>query len=463
MATLLTPVDLTKLTLAASVNSLVLGGKIDWSYTDKFSESDNPIGASTNIRRPVLGTINFNNIAFTSGAGNITENFSTLIVNTTATAFMTFSECDAALRCAPKDFMRRYGSRIGAQIGAQVDSKLFDAIVNAGANLGTTGFTGSGQPVLGSSAVQSGAQTGAQWLVAGSGNSGTMASPGTLTSADLLLAKQYLDDSAAPDYDRYGILTPKASNQISNAQLTLFNAQTAIAAIYMKGRIGQFAGIEFAMSQSPVAHTNGAAWGSATISTTAIAATNNSTWSETGSLTVNAFTASTVNAGDMFTIGTAAAGVVWVNPLTKAPTTNLVQFTVVTAIGTAATTNQTVVASPAIILSGPYQNAVITGATSTTAAVTLQGAASATYQESVVFQRDAIAAAAPKLYVPKGHDFADYERDGESGIGMRVVRSYDSIGAAPGASGTPSLITRMDTVFGIKIVRPEWIVRIRTA
>jgi len=121
------------------------------------------------------------------------------------------------------------------------------------------------------------------------------------------------------------------------------------------------------------------------------------------------------------------------------------------------------VASPAIILSGPYQNAVITGTTSATAAVTLQGAASATYQESVVFQRDAIAAAAPKLYVPKGHDFADYERDGESGIGMRVVRSYDSIGAAPGASGTPSLITRMDTVFGIKIVRPEWIVRIRTA
>jgi hypothetical protein len=451
MATLLTPAQITKLTLASYAANSQMVKLADWSYSDKFGNSDGQIGATLQIRRPVLATLVGNNMAYAAANASLTEYQQALVVDNTVTAALQFSEADMALRV--EQFNQRYISKIATQMGAYTDSLIYDAISNAGKSTNSTAFTGT-LPYS-----QTKVQVGAGWCVFGSGNSGTMAAPGSATSYDFLRCKKLLDDMNAPNNDRVAILTPLAAAQITNAQLTLFNAQSAISDAYESGVIGRFANIKFTESPNPAAHTNGL-WAGSPVHTLIAGA---STFSESTTISVTGLTLSTtVRAGDMFTIGTITAGAVTagyarVNPYTKQPTGELVHFTVLSDV--TATGTDTLTIAPAIITSGPEQNCVVVGSGSK--AVTILGTAGATYQESVVFQKEAIACAAVKLVRPNGMDMSEVVRDPDSGINLRLVRQYDAIGAAPGASGLPSMITRLDTLLGFKILRGEWIIRFR--
>ena len=44
-----------------------------------------------------------------------------------------------------------------------------------------------------------------------------------------------------------------------------------------------------------------------------------------------------------------------------------------------------------------------------------------------------------------------------------MIQTFDSLGAAAGLNGIPQQITRFDAIVGIKVLRPEWCVRIRCA
>lgn len=417
MSTILTSQIISKETIMQVENALILGNRADWSYSEKFGKQDAQIGTSYDIRRPILTNVQINNLAYVAANANVTETKVNLALGTTLTTPMFFNDNDLAFKV--EKFSDRFVKNASVRIAATMDSLIADSAINA--NL-------AGQSV----------QTGAGWVV------GTYGTP--VGTSALLQAKQLLLDSACPDDgDLYGVLTPKAMMEISNAQITLFNAQASIADIYKKGYIGTFAGIQWASSQSLVGHTNGA---QGTIAIGAGSAVLTAGWAETGTFTVTALTA-TVNAGDVFTV----AGVYQVNPLTKAVTSNLQQFTVLSQY-TAGATALTV--SPAPITAGEYQNISVTVASKTG---TLVGATGATGLESLVFHKKAFAIASPELVLPKASSFdmAEYTKSEETDLGIRFLRGYDMVGA----SGSVGFVSRLDTIFGIKIVRPEWIVRIR--
>lgn len=417
MATLLTSNIISKETLMQVENALILGKRVDSSYSDKFGKQDAQIGTSYDIRRPILSNVQVNNMAYVAANANVTETKVSIALGTTLTTPMSFSDTDLAFKI--EKFSDRFVKPATTVIAARVDSFIADAAINAGLY---------GQSV----------QTGAGWVV---GTYGT-----ALTTQTILTAKQLLLDAACPDDgDIYGILSPKANAELAAAQVTLFNAQKAISDIYSKGYIGEFAGVEFSTSQSLVAHTNGA---QGTLAIGAGSAVLTAGWAETGVFTVST-TTGIINAGDVFTV----AGVYQVNPLTKAVTSNLAQFTAVTS---AAVGSTSVAVSPAPIIDGEYKNISTTVASKT---ATLVGATGATGLESLMFHKKAIAFASPELVLPKASSFdmAEYVRSEEVEFGIRFLRGYDMVGA----SGAVGFVSRLDTIFGVKIVRPEWIVRIR--
>ena len=428
MSILINSSTITKAALVMLENNLVAGNKIDWSYSDKFAVQDNKIGASLSIRRPVFGNIQTNNMAWTSATAQVTETRVNLAINSTYTVALQFTDADLALRL--ERFIDRYIKPILSQVAAKFDLAIGDAISNCGA-AGTSAFTGQASDIQ--------KQVGGMW-VAGSFS--------TALSADTLVyAKQLLLDAGCPDDgDIYGVLTTKGNRQLVTTFQNLFNPSEEIAKVYKKGYIGGYNGIEFATSQSTAAHTNG---GQATLAIGAGSAVLTAGWAETGTFTVTS-TTSAINAGDVFTV----AGVYAVNPLTKVQTTNLQQFTVVNSY-TAGTTALEV--SPAPITGGEYQNISTTVASKT---ATLVDAAGATGQEGYIFHKSAIVAASPELTLPKSSSFnmAEYERSEITELGVRLLQGFDMYGVG----GAVGMNTRIDVVFGLKIVRPELIVRIRS-
>lgn len=420
MSTLLTSNVISKETLMQVENSLIAANRVDWSYSDKFGKQDAQIGTTYRIRRPLLPNVQINNLAWSAANAQVTETEVTLSIGSTITVPMAFSDYDLSFKV--EKFADRFVKNAAVRIAAIMDKDIADACTNA-------------------ALLNQGVQTGAGWVV------GTYNTP--LSTSALLQAKQYLLDAACPDDgDIYGVLTPKAMAEISNFQMTLFNAQASIADIYKKGYIGEFAGIQWASSQSLVAHTNG---GVSALTIGAGSSATSAGWFETGVLTVTAIGA-TINAGDVFTV----AGVYAVNPLTKTITSNLAQFTVVTSAGPGATS---LTVSPCPITGGEYQNISTTVASKT---ASLVGKIGETGQESLVFHKKAIAVASPELAIPKNSSFdmAEFVKSEETELGIRLLRGYDMLGVG-GANGQPGFNTRLDTVYGIKIVAPSWVVRIR--
>lgn len=462
---ILSTVQLAKASLIAAANKLRLARNIDWSHSDKFGVMDNPIGETIVIKRPVYSTVVDDNMAFTSGAGAVNQGKVHLTVNSTATAFLTFSEMQVALQGSESQFLKDFGPSIGSQMASRVESRLYNAISNAGTGLKSTAFTGSGSPVLAATDIQTVTQPGAQWLVYGSGVTAGVASPshatpGALTPGDMFKISAILDDAACPSDDRYAVLSPTAMAFLADSASKYFNPQTDASKAFREGVVGTIGDIEMSASQVVGTHTNGAWAGTIRTDTTAIAAYS-SVWLESGSLTFTGVTVgASFNAGDMFTVGGGGTGIFWCNPLTKQSNGQLIQFNVVTAVASAAGTTQVIECSPKLITSGPDQNCVIITKASET--VTLLGAPSTTYQESVVFHKKAIAGAAPKLFVPDNKT-SSYARLKDMKIGLRFVSDYDTFGAAAGNNGVPKAMTRMDMVFGIKVTNGERCVRIRTA
>lgn len=421
MSTLINSSIISKETLAMFENNLVLGNRIDWSYTDKFGKADGKIGITYGIRRPVMPNVKTTNLAWDAALANVIETQVTLTVGAMMTAPMLFDDVDLALRI--DQFSSRYIKPISTVMASKADQSIAEAVSNC-------------------SKFGNGVQTGGGWVV---GTAGT-----AIVSDTLLQAKQLLMDSGCPDEDIFGVLTPKAMREITNAQIGFFNAQDSISKLYKKGYIGVFAGVDFAFSQSLSTHTNG---GVSTLTIGAGSVVLTAGWAETGTFTVTGIT-NTINPGDVFTV----AGVYQVNPATKVSTSNLQQFTVVETAVAGATS---VVVSPAPITAGAYQNISTTVASKT---ASLVGAAGSVNAESIVLHKSAIAAASPELVIPNGKDEGQFVRSEETSLGLRYVRVYDALGAAGvGGVGTasPGFASRVDSIYGIKIVRPEWIVRVR--
>jgi len=409
---LLTNSIITKESIMQLEGNAVLSTMGDWKYSSMFAKEADQIGDSLRVRRPILSTILEDDMTW---VGN--KPFESQVELKIDKSFLTplyFSEADMTLRI--EKFSSRFIEEAVAQLAVKIDKYFYGKV-----------------------------QESCHWSV------GQYETP--ITSDTILAAKELLDASSMPQNSEvYGILTPKHSRSLSNAQIVLFNAQKEISDIYRKGKIGTFAGIQFSESTTSPTHTDGSVWTGNAGSFDVSVAGLTSGWAETSTITVSGFTVGrTVAAGDVFTLSGVNGKVYNYNPLVGGQTPYVQQFVVREAVASTLSAGQTLVISPALVLSGEYQNCV-----GVTGVVQLKGYSntSATMgQEGLIFHKSAIAMASPSLSMPKGTDKMAQESGEATDLKIRYSRDWNSINNV--------YVTRLDCLVGIKVLRPEWCARVR--
>lgn len=258
-----------------------------------------------------------------------------------------------------------------------------------------------------------------------------------------------LDDAGSPQDDqRYLVTTPNMQASAVSANFSLFNPTGPIGESFKRGRYGrQVLGWDWYMDQNCPTHTEGTRTG-----------TNGTSWTVSGanqtgnSLLITGLTAAdTISKGDVFTIGTIAAGtgVQSVNPQSRQATGVLQQF-VVTADFTSDGGTDTIQIEPAITPSGQFQT--VDRSPASGAVLTFAGASATVNRYGLGFHRDAFTLVTAPLELPKGVHEAYYAGDDQTGIGVRVVTAYDI--------RTNEMITRFDVLYGWAALRPELAVRV---
>ena len=420
---LLTSKKITKAAARLFMNQLGFGMNINWDWTSEFGQKQAQIGDTVQIRKPVQPKV-IQGATYTPQA--ISEGQVTLAVARHYQVPLEFSQYDMTLSI--EEFADRFIKPATTVLSAQMDADLYAMAISGNP---TTSLLGN--------AVSNCA---ANQVVGAYGTA--------LVSSTVGKSMQFLDEHSAPADDRYGILTPAALQQLRDNQIAFFNPAGSISSLYKTGKLGSFYGAEWESSQSALAgsRTNGAWAGSPVI---ASASSLTAGWQPNYTLTVNGFTAgTTVKAGDVFTI----ANVYDVNPLNKRSLGYLKQWVVLADVASAAATGQQLLVAPFV---GDPTNgyANISVAPSNGAALTLVGTASTSGQESLVFHRDAFAAASPKFDLPKASSVQEaYNQRIPSGPNIAFTRTWDAVNFR--------WIQRLDVLAAFAMVTPEWAVRIRS-
>jgi hypothetical protein len=462
----------------------------DWSYSDKFGKTDR-IGTSLSVRRPVqIQAVSDGTWAYNAQTTTDTQVVLALTSPVKYTPF--FQDADWGFRV--EDFKKRYARNWINSIVNQVDTIIADAISNAGVNIPVSSTLG-GNPGLGGGSSVGLTLTGPNWVIYGSGNgavvNGQTVGNYALLASDITVANQILTDSGIPFDGRIGVLTPKAEGQLLSQAATVFTNYKASSDSYDEGKYVEAFGVKFFTSPNLANHTTGNAWTSAVGVASTI--TVSAGWTETGSIAVSGLTSGKkIAIGDVFTVGTAlptnkmttsyassivpqTGDVVAVNPLNRQLQANRQQFTVVGVNGyatdatgavTLTATTATFVVSPAPIFAGDYMNIsrqIVAGDKVAVFDSSVGFTGGDTFKESVIFHEKSIAIASPELpdYREMGAN-TRYERDKETGFGIRTSMTYDGLGVAPGATSQVGVAIRLDLLIGVKLIRPDGIVRIRS-
>lgn len=255
-------------------------------------------------------------------------------------------------------------------------------------------------------------------------------------------ARAELTKNLAPESQRCMIHTPDSVTGVIASAATYFHDAKAVSRQYREGMLGRQGGFDHYENTLIADHTTGTAGegdsgynvnGAQSADATAIA-------NGYQTLTVNAGS-TTFAAGDVITI----AGVYRVHPETKTATSDLQKFVVRAAAGPTATSLSI---QPAIITSGARQN--VSAAAANGAAVNkVGGGASADWQESLAFHKDAFAIAFADLEMLDG---VKGSRQVLDGISMRIQSGADLV--------NDQNLTRLDVYYGYKTVRPQLAVRV---
>jgi hypothetical protein len=270
-----------------------------------------------------------------------------------------------------------------------------------------------------------------------------------LTNFDSFAAStQRLDDTAIGASPRAGVVTPRDARGLQ-ANLTgpqsVF-APDMVADVYRNGAIPPIDGVKLFKTQNTYTQvtgtrTNGTLNGG-TLATTWLATKDNNQQTFT---MAGLGAAGTIKKGEVFTL----AGVYDVNPRSKIALPYLKQFVVLadtTADGAGAAQ---VTASPPIITSGAYQTA--SAAPATNAVVTWVGAASSSFANNVVFNKNAFALVMVPLEKPEG-GLAKVARMSHKGVNVRILSFYDGV--------NDNNIWRFDVLYGLKTIDPRQAVRL---
>jgi len=393
---ILTPSIIAKEALMQLENQLVMGNNVYKEYKDEFAK----VGDTVSIRKPVK-------FVTTDGASltkqDVEEGNTNIVVDSRKHVGWAFSTNDLTLTI--EQYSERYIKPAMIALAQDVESSL------TGLYADVFGFAGA---------------------------CGTVPN----TFAHLGLAGRVLDDNAVPE-GRKAIFNPEATWSLADGLKAVF-VQSKSKTALEEARMGYYARFDTYMGQSIKVHTVGAHGGTPLIdgadqdTTYALSKTTNSQ-----SLVTNGWTNDTTGIlveGDIFTI----AGVYSVNPNTKDSTGELQTFVVNADADSGATTGPaTLNISPAIIISGPYQN--VDAKPLNDAVITLKGTSSTGYAQNLCYHPNAFALVACPLILPDGVAFK--ARETHNGLSVRVLKAYDI--------DTDDEIIRLDILYGVKTIYPE--------
>lgn len=262
--------------------------------------------------------------------------------------------------------------------------------------------------------------------------------------AEIMNARAELANQLAPANDRYALMDTQGMVDLVTDNKSLFADQGELSGQYKEGMMGRFGGFDFYENTLIPSHTSGAEGGGSAYKVNGASQSKTLSVSDpdptTGSLIVDAGT-KTIKAGDVFTIGD---DVFDVHPETKESTGVLKQF----AVTADASGAGTLTISPAIIASGPHQN--VSAVPDDNDLLTFVGAASTAYKQSLLFQKGFACMGTADLVLPPSEKASRQVYDG---ISIRVVEDfYDGV--------KDRLYTRLDVLYGFKILRPDLAVKV---
>lgn len=395
-------------------NNLVLAKCVNRDYDDEFAIKGAKIGQTLNVRKPARYTPRTGTVVEIQAQ---TETYAPLVFGQPVGVDLSFTSQE--LTFSLDDFSNRVTKPAVVAIANQVDRLGFD-IVNSSYNY-------VGAP-------------------------GTALVAATARTAVLNAAARLYDSGAPVGDDNLHFISGSSFNAtLSDSNAALFNPSGEISDIYVKGFQGAFGGFSHYMDQQTPTHTFGA-W------STGSPTTQTSGTPQTGSSLVTVAWASSASAvlavGDVFTIGTAgtSTAVYAVDPQTKTNKTWLQPFTVTAVNVNDGSGNSTIAISPAIVTSGPFQN--VSQAAPNSAAITVAGASGVITQQAIGFHKDAILLANQELQLPMGIETADYVRDDQTKVGIRLVTQYDI--------RTNQHISRFDTMIAWASLYPQLLTRVFT-
>lgn len=267
------------------------------------------------------------------------------------------------------------------------------------------------------------------------GTPGTV--PATLTPFGQARAK--LNQNLAPkDGQRFVQMDSLVSSSMVTALMSNQNPSGDVSKQIREGMISRLAMADFYENERTYAHLTGA-------DHTTVATTVSDGVTDGG--TTITITGGTMTVGDVFTV----AGVYACHPETKAQYSHLQQFVVTGGVLTGALT-----VSPATILTGAKQN-VCTSSGGTLATtdfnsqvVTAVGTASTTYAQSIMYHKEAFQFVTADL--PILDDAQKCVRKVQDGLSIRVWMASDI--------RNDELLMRLDILYGMAALRPEWACRI---
>jgi len=363
-------------------NTLDLAKRVNRDFDSDFGVKSAQIGQTINVRRPIRPGLRTGSVVDIQA---ITETYSPL-------SFTQPQGTDYALTSQELTF--------------SVED-YFDKVVEPSVVRIASGVEATGQALI----TQFYGLIGTPGVALTSGASGT-ALP-AVTHALSLLNK---NDAPKAGGRKTLLNDPDFNGVLTNSNLSYFNPGPEISKMYSGGYQGDYASMRVFMNQLVQSHTNGTYGGTPVVASTV---PDNSTWSASSTLSTSGWSsgATTLNAGDVFTI----AGVYMVNPQTKQTLGTLQQFSVAQTVSDTAGAI-TLSVYPAIVTSGGFQN--VSAAPQSGAAITIAGASGVTTQNALAFDRDAIMLAAKEL-IPASIGIGKTTTDDQTRIPIRVQQAYD--------------------------------------
>lgn len=269
--------------------------------------------------------------------------------------------------------------------------------------------------------------------------------PSTLKGFTQAKAKMAL--LGAPEKMANAIVNPLVQAELVEGLKGLFQSQDKIAEQYESGLMGIAGGCKFASSANVASHTSGAVAGAAAVDTTV-------TTNGTATLHIDGLTgviATVYTKGDVITIENVYA----VNPQTRQSTGQLAQFVVTADTGTSTSGEiASLPISPAIVLSGPYQN--VNRAPTDGDVVKLFGHATSyanvVAPQNLVFHKEAFALGSVDLELPTDGAKASRAVDEDAGLALTMTSQFDI--------NNYRNITRIDWLGGWKCIYPELACRV---